>query len=536
MKLPFFILLAICLIESIFARNFFHRRSHHHHYHHQKGSCKPGWTFFRSHCYKFFGQRVDFTKAEEICQGRNAHLSSITSSEEFTFLVDYFKQQPMFGMSAWNIFASRGPVFGPWVGITTAKKKGKVHFKWLDGSKNTYKPPLDSKHINGASHGRLAAKWGQFKLRFAASDLTFPFICKNNAEIEVKAVKKGGPACRQKWKQFNGYCYKFFKRQLKFWAAEKDCIRKKSHLTSIHSNEEFEFLVRLFTRVQGGLKRVGNWLHKGFTPTGPWVGILIKNGTTGNTAQFTWTDGSDTKYRPPMSMDNIPRGSRVARLVDVLLVYKVRDHSENTEFPYICKYKLASSLKNTTKKLKSKQTKSKQKKKQSRSTPTTTTVTPTTRQLKVQCATKWFRYDNRCHRYFSSKLSFFKAEDFCKKQGGHLSSIHSREEYKLLMTQMPKGNHPIENAWVGMKVPKDQTAGDFMWTDGSWNDYAPPAKFDGKPAGANAARLIIYRGKRMGLYDTLGATPYPFICQRSLKDRNGNTVKSTRTKKRPTFT
>jgi hypothetical protein len=72
-----------------------------------------------------------------------------------------------------------------------------------------------------------------------------------------------------------------------------------------------------------------------------------------------------------------------------------------------------------------------------------------------------------------------------------------------------------------MKIPKDQTSGDFLWTDGSWVDYTPPTKLDGKPPGSDAARLVIYRGRPLGVYDTLSSFRYPFICQKALVDEKG---------------
>jgi hypothetical protein len=67
--------------------------------------------------------------------------------------------------------------------------------------------------------------------------------------------------------------------------------------------------------------------------------MVIKHGT-GSKARFIWTDGSNNTYRPPMLINNHPKGSKVARLIDILLVYKVRDYTESTMFPYICKYEL----------------------------------------------------------------------------------------------------------------------------------------------------------------------------------------------------
>lgn len=48
--------------------------------------CEPGWDKFQGFCYRHFGQRLSWEVAEQHCRMLGAHLVSIMSPEEQTYI------------------------------------------------------------------------------------------------------------------------------------------------------------------------------------------------------------------------------------------------------------------------------------------------------------------------------------------------------------------------------------------------------------------------------------------------------------------
>ena len=84
--------------------------------------------------------------------------------------------------------------------------------------------------------------------------------------------------------------------------------------------------------------------------------------------------------------------------------------------------------------------------------------------------------DSSCYRVFKSKLSWQDAENYCVREGGHLASIHSKEENDFVA----KLASPVvgrAEPWIG---GNDITAeGSWAWSDGSnfsftsWGEKQP---------------------------------------------------------------
>ena len=72
--------------------------------------------------------------------------------------------------------------------------------------------------------------------------------------------------------------------------------------------------------------------------------------------------------------------------------------------------------------------------------------------------------DSNCYKVFRSKLSWQDAENYCVREGGHLASIHSKEENDFVA----KLASPVvgrAEPWIG---GNDLTAeGSWAWSDGS---------------------------------------------------------------------
>ncbi|KAJ8249439.1 hypothetical protein GJAV_G00234910 [Gymnothorax javanicus] len=82
-----------------------------------------------------------------------------------------------------------------------------------------------------------------------------------------------GPGCEEGWTAFEGHCYFHVSRRETWEAAERHCEDRRSHLASIHSQQEQEFITALTQDYQ-------------------WIGLndmKVHN-------DFQWTDGSPRRY------------------------------------------------------------------------------------------------------------------------------------------------------------------------------------------------------------------------------------------------
>uniref|UniRef100_A0A671PIT2 C-type lectin domain-containing protein n=1 Tax=Sinocyclocheilus anshuiensis TaxID=1608454 RepID=A0A671PIT2_9TELE len=87
--------------------------------------------------------------------------------------------------------------------------------------------------------------------------------------------------CAEGWMEFMGSCYIHFDERETWTSAEQHCQELNSHLVSISSQEEQEF-------VKSEFNLISNKIH--------WIGLNDKDVQN----QFRWTDGSPL-VRPPFS-------------------------------------------------------------------------------------------------------------------------------------------------------------------------------------------------------------------------------------------
>uniref|UniRef100_A0A915BL39 C-type lectin domain-containing protein n=1 Tax=Parascaris univalens TaxID=6257 RepID=A0A915BL39_PARUN len=83
------------------------------------------------------------------------------------------------------------------------------------------------------------------------------------------------------WEQFNGFCYKTFSDALTWQNAELSCQKMNSHLASVHSKEENEFVYGLIKAPRAAFS------------ISYWIGLSAD----GN--KWSWTDGSPVDYLHP---------------------------------------------------------------------------------------------------------------------------------------------------------------------------------------------------------------------------------------------
>ncbi|XP_029976882.1 brevican core protein-like [Salarias fasciatus] len=94
--------------------------------------CEPGWDKFHGFCYRHFGQRQGWEVAEQHCRMLGAHLVSIMTPEEQSFINDNYKEYQ-------------------WTGLND--KTIEDDFRWSDGNpllyENWYKGQPDSYFLSG---------------------------------------------------------------------------------------------------------------------------------------------------------------------------------------------------------------------------------------------------------------------------------------------------------------------------------------------------------------------------------------------------
>ena len=160
---------------------------------------------------------VDFYRAEQECVMWGGHLTSIHSERELNFI---------------KTLATRGAL--TYIGHDVNK--------WTDGTAN------DFTAWRTQLRPRLTFKYGTSNLKQPA------FICKRklcNQTNEYEITR-----------QFNGKTYRYVvtsttdpSKWVKFYTAENECKKWGGHLTSIHTDQEFNFIKSLITK--NGLTFVG---------------------------------------------------------------------------------------------------------------------------------------------------------------------------------------------------------------------------------------------------------------------------------------
>jgi len=89
---------------------------------------------------------------------------------------------------------------------------------------------------------------------------------------------------------------------------------------------------------------------------------------------------------------------------------------------------------------------------------TSTTPAPVMTNI-AGCIDGWSAFGSNCYKYFEASLTWQNAENQCKLEGGHLASIHSKEENDFIKSiTTPKW------FWIGLT---DFTEGVWVWSDGS---------------------------------------------------------------------
>uniref|UniRef100_A0A914E1U8 C-type lectin domain-containing protein n=1 Tax=Acrobeloides nanus TaxID=290746 RepID=A0A914E1U8_9BILA len=126
-------------------------------------------------------------------------------------------------------------------------------------------------------------------------------------------------------------CYYMVNRATSWHEASNDCINRGTHLASIHSSEENQFLIELS---QLG-RPVSSWSH--FV----WIGLTRRNG------EFQWSDGTPVDYDnwDPTALKHLDCVYLMADQLNLAYTTVKKPHwcdarCDGTQRGYICKKQL----------------------------------------------------------------------------------------------------------------------------------------------------------------------------------------------------
>ncbi|KAL4231668.1 hypothetical protein ACF0H5_009247 [Mactra antiquata] len=77
------------------------------------------------------------------------------------------------------------------------------------------------------------------------------------------------------------------------------------------------------------------------------------------------------------------------------------------------------------------------------------------------CDDEWVTFQSKCYLFGTFDLDFKAAEDFCKRQGGHLVSIRSGDEIKFIRRSVMELN--AKKFWIGLT--DEAVEGVWRWID-----------------------------------------------------------------------
>ncbi|XP_077423709.1 lithostathine-1-alpha-like [Vanacampus margaritifer] len=124
------------------------------------------------------------------------------------------------------------------------------------------------------------------------------------------------------------------------------------------------------------------------------------------------------------------------------------------------------------------------------------------------CPKGWTRLDCYCYLYEDEGRTFADAESVCNILGGNLVSIHSDLENAFVVELIRAGVNDVGVAWIGLNDAIEDD--DFIWTDGSDNDFTNFAVAGGEPDDNGPCVAML---ESDGLWGDTGCTDlFAYVC------------------------
>ncbi|XP_072859192.2 macrophage mannose receptor 1 [Pogona vitticeps] len=278
------------------------------------------------------------------------------------------------------------------------------------------------------------------------------FIIPSESNVPIK--------CPEGWISYAGRCYKIHRETALWNDALTLCRKEGGDLASIHSVEEYSFIIS----------------QLGYRPNDElWIGLNDLK----LQMYFEWTDGTPVTYTKwfrgePTHNSNMQEDCVVMKGKDGYWA----DQPCDAKLGYICKRK---PLKNA----------------------------PEEKEIIEEgCQRGWKKHSFYCYMVGNVFATFAEANQTCKKEGASLASVEDRYEQAYLTSLI--GLRPETYIWIGLSDMEEK--GTFKWTSGEpvtfthWNSDMP-----GRKPGCVAMRT----GIAGGLWDLLNCErKATFLCKR----------------------
>ncbi|XP_068508263.1 secretory phospholipase A2 receptor isoform X2 [Syngnathus scovelli] len=373
--------------------------------------CGFGWLEHEGSCYKRVDAPNGWLGARHHCVLEGGDLVSISSSAEQAFLKKMMKS---------NEF---------WLGLSNLKcDVALCNFKdgnltWSDGETTTYTnwAKAHPRSTSVASCAYVKVLWSYLPWMTVSCTSPLKYVCKR--PLKCPAGRTCTPKdsftavttsdCDNGWMQYGNFCYDKVYYPGSWVKGERYCLKKGSHLASVHSEEEVQFMSD-FT--------YHNWI---------WVGLKVNNNN------YEWSDGTDLDYT-----------SRINRRRDGVGLLKPDGTIQLwDDGPYVTDYVMCQKAKRGG-----------------------------LRQLPLVGQPRWTDkcgwwlddpFNDFCYLINRQPTETWQeAENDCRRFGGNLLSITDFHE-QIFVHSFIKAL-AMDALWLGAKTPLDGAA---KWTDGSLIAY-----------------------------------------------------------------
>ncbi|KAL2097651.1 hypothetical protein ACEWY4_006858 [Coilia grayii] len=129
----------------------------------------------------------------------------------------------------------------------------------------------------------------------------------------------------------------------------------------------------------------------------------------------------------------------------------------------------------------------------------------------VSCSAPWIPYAGHCYFLNRTKNTWKEANDQCITGGGHLVSIHNREEQSFVFSQL--GYRETDKLWIGLNDKKTQLL--FDWSDQSPVTFTTWDAQEPSHHRSEEEDCVLMGGKDGNWADEVCNRKYGFICKKA---------------------
>ncbi|CAO4370410.1 unnamed protein product [Caenorhabditis nigoni] len=242
--------------------------------------CNPGAIYNKDNnkCYQYFKVPLDYARATSVCATSNGYLVSVHSSAENSYLA----QQALQNIDTEDYV---------WLGAraTSSDVTNPKNWQWADKTAFDFQNYQNGQPVSVSPAACMmfhpkTSEW----LSTSCNDY-YPFICELDPIFSPSNCGSTKTSCcpsRWTWFDETNSCYKNTVGYHHYADAHQACVSEGSHLASIHTPAENNFLV--------GLSKTGlnTTSSDGLKQNEVWIGLVYQNDS-----QWHWTDNSPLNYR-----------------------------------------------------------------------------------------------------------------------------------------------------------------------------------------------------------------------------------------------